>query len=229
LDNAEQIAALLDGAAALDAVARTRNGQRRALLATLVFAGLRIGEALGLRWGDVDLARGTIRVRTAKTDAGVRTVHIVGVLRDELSTYAAQAKHDAHGLVFATSSGKPHNARNVRKRMLAPAVEKANERLSKEESGEPRTDVELISPRLTPHSLRRTFASILFALGEAPPYVMGQMGHTTAELTLSIYAREMDRRDGEPERLRALVEGRTDVPEGQSSGSQMAATAEKAG
>jgi integrase len=60
---------------------------------------------------------------------------------------------------------------------------------------------------LTPHSLRRTFASLLFAVGEAPPYVMRQMGHTSANLTLSIYARTMDRRDGEPERLRALVNG----------------------
>src|SRR6185312_125780 len=67
---------------------------------------------------------------------------------------------------------------------------------------------------LTPHSLRRTFASLLFALGEAPPYVMAQMGHTTPNLTLSIYARCMDRRDGEPERLKALVEGRIGVPAG---------------
>jgi hypothetical protein len=34
------------------------------------------------------------------------------------------------------------------------------------------------------------------------------MGHTTPNLTLTIYARQMDRRDGEPERLKALVEGR---------------------
>jgi hypothetical protein len=61
---------------------------------------------------------------------------------------------------------------------------------------------------LTPHSLRRTFASLLFAIGETPPYVMAQMGHTTPALTLAIYARQMDRRDGEPERLKALVEGR---------------------
>jgi hypothetical protein len=60
---------------------------------------------------------------------------------------------------------------------------------------------------LTPHSLRRTFASLLFAVGETPPYVMRQMGNTSANLTLSIYARTMDRRDGEPERLRALVHG----------------------
>ena len=37
---------------------------------------------------------------------------------------------------------------------------------------------------------------------------MAQMGHTTANLTLAIYARQMDRRDGELERLKALVVGR---------------------
>jgi hypothetical protein len=36
---------------------------------------------------------------------------------------------------------------------------------------------------------------------------MRQMGHTSPNLALAVYAREMDRRDGEPERLRALVEG----------------------
>jgi integrase len=67
---------------------------------------------------------------------------------------------------------------------------------------------------LTPHSLRRTFASILFALGESPPYPIGQMGHTTPNLALSIYARQMDRRDGEPERLKAPVQGEELVPTG---------------
>ncbi len=36
---------------------------------------------------------------------------------------------------------------------------------------------------------------------------MAQMGHTSSQLALAIYAREMNRRDGEPERLRALLEG----------------------
>jgi integrase len=70
---------------------------------------------------------------------------------------------------------------------------------------------------LTPHSLRRTFASLLFAIGEPPPWVMRQMGHTTPNLTLAIYAREMDRRDGEPERLKALVEGAEWAPSGTST------------
>jgi len=36
---------------------------------------------------------------------------------------------------------------------------------------------------------------------------MEQMGHTTPNLTLALYARAMQRRDGERERLRALVDG----------------------
>jgi len=36
---------------------------------------------------------------------------------------------------------------------------------------------------------------------------MAQMGHTTPNLTLAIYARQMDRRDGEPQRVKALING----------------------
>src|SRR5271165_5952465 len=50
LDRADHITALLDAAGTLDTNAKFCRGQRRALLATLTFAGLRIGEALSLRW-----------------------------------------------------------------------------------------------------------------------------------------------------------------------------------
>jgi integrase len=201
LDRADHIAALLDGAGQLDAEARACRGQRRALLATLTFAGLRIGEALALRWADVDLARGTIRVRAAKTQAGVRAVDIVAVLHDELAASRACLDPMSDALVFGTSTGARQGATNMRKRVLGKAVEYANARLTAEA-------VEPLPERLTPHSLRRTFASLLFALDETPPYVMAQMGHTSANLTLEVYARQTGRRDAEPERLKALVEGR---------------------
>lgn len=170
------------------------------MLATLTFAGLRLGEALSLRWRDVDLTRGTITVRAAKTDAGVRTVNLLPILHNELDDYRARLDPASDALVFCTTTGHRLGATNIRRRILDKAVTNANAKLA-EDGFEP------LPEGLTPHSLRRTFASLLFALGETPPYVMAQMGHTTPNLTLAIYARQMDRRDGEPERLKTLVEG----------------------
>ena len=55
--------------------------------------------------------------------------------------------------------------------------------------------------------MRRTFISLLLAIGEDVPYVMGQVGHADPKVTLSIYAQVMFRGEGERERLDALVNG----------------------
>jgi integrase len=72
-------------------------------------------------------------------------------------------------LVFGTRTGRPMGASNVRRRILAPAQERANAKLVKQG----------LNPidHLTPHSLRRTYASMLYAIGETPPIVMQEMGH----------------------------------------------------
>jgi integrase len=210
IDRADHIVALLDAASALDATANRHRGQRRALLATLVFAGLRISEALALTRRDVDLARGVLTVRGTKTEAAERKVTIEPVLRDELASWRARLRDAApNGLVFRTSTGKPLSVSNVRGRILVPAIEVANESLE-------RDGHEPLQIGLTPHSLRRTFASLLYAIGETPPYVMAQMGHTSPNLALAIYAKCMDRRDGEPKRLEALVKGQDWAPMGTS-------------
>ncbi len=198
IDRADHITALLDAAREIDCEGRAGAGLRRPLIATLLFAGLRVGELMALRWSDVDLARGTIRVRQAKTDAGVRIVHILPVLHGELAAHRDRVKAGPSRLVFCTSSGRPLGASNVRIRVLTRAVQRANAEL---EAG----DRQPLPAGLTPHSLRRTFASLLFAIGEPPTYVMSQMGHTTPALTLALYAREMNRRDGEHARLRTLI------------------------
>jgi integrase len=202
LDSAAHVAALLDAAGALD---REREGRtrpfRRPLLAVLTLAGLRIDEALSLRWRDVDLAGGRLKVAGSKTDAAARTVPLLPLLRDELAAYAAACRERPPGaFVFPTSTGAKRQASNVRRTTLAPAVERANAALA-ERGCEP------LPEGLTPHSLRRTFASILVALGRDPAVVMRQMGHATAGFTLGVYAAAMDWAEGERERLRALVEG----------------------
>jgi integrase len=200
LNRAEHIAALLDAAGELDRAGRVP-AYRRALLATLTLAGLRIDECLRLRWRHVDLARGTLKVPGTKTTAADRTVDLLPLLRDELAARAAVCRdRRPDALVFGTSTGAKMSPTNVRRRVLAKAVERANEALTAR-------GAEPLPEGLTPHSLRRTFATILVHRGENPRYVMGQMGHEDPGFTLRVYTGEGDRRDGEPERLKALVDG----------------------
>lgn len=203
LDAAAQIIALLDTAREMDrkATAKRRHVARYAMLATFVFAGLRIAELLDLRWRDVDLATGRLRVGRAKTEAGVRYVTIAPVLRDvllALKASAASVKPSAY--VFATATGGRMSESNVRTRVLAAAVKSANKRAEQDDNAP-------TLPHLTPHSLRRTFASVRYALGDTPPVLMAEMGHADPSLALAIYAHAMRRGPDEIARLHALVNG----------------------
>lgn len=139
---------------------------------------------------------------------------MLAILRDELSEYRARTPIAApEALVFGSSTGRQRDRSQARDLALAPAIVVANMTLTAAGSTS-------LPAGLTHHSLRRTFASILYALGEAPPYVMSQLGHTDPSLALTHYARVMNRRDGEAERLRALVEGaESDRPAPALSGS----------
>jgi integrase len=87
------------------------------MLATLVFGGLRISEALALRWRDVDLAGGRTRIAGSKTDAGVRWVPLVPALRDDLAERKAVAAHTRpNDKVFSTLTGGMWSRDNARAR-----------------------------------------------------------------------------------------------------------------
>jgi integrase len=229
LDAAGQIKALLDAAGELDRRATTarRHVERRAMIATLTFAGLRISELCALRWSDVDLAGGWLHVGEAKTDAGRRKVKIRGALWDELLSLRGRHQDAPQGaFVFGTRSGGRQSPDNFRSRVLgrpasvvdgetkpgAGTIGQANKQLEEDR----------LSPlpgKLTPHSLRRTFCSLLYALGEDPGTVMDEMGHTDPGLALRVYRQAMRRDEKEKAQLRALVEGeqlvespRTDSP-----------------
>ncbi len=203
LDRAEQIVALLDAASELDAEARVdrRATPRRAVLATFTLAGLRIGEALALRWRDVDLAAGRLRVVGSKTDAGIRQVDLLPALREELAAHKARTRFAGpDDFVFPTETGAESERNNVRRRVLFRAVERANANLLAAGRSP-------LPEGLTPHSLRRTFISLLLATGREVPYVMQQVGHADPKVTLSIYARVMYGGEGERDRLEALTTG----------------------
>ena len=102
----------------------------RPVAAACAYAGLRVSEALGLRWRDLDLKAGTLtvagqlgaageRLDTTKTAASAATVPLLPVLRRELVEHRArQASRNlalvrADELVFTTARGKPQSRRNA--------------------------------------------------------------------------------------------------------------------
>jgi integrase len=76
----------------------------RAIYATAFYGGLRRGELRGLRWNDVDLAKGIIQVRRGwddyagevlpKSAKGERHVPIAAILRDYLTEHKARTSRD---------------------------------------------------------------------------------------------------------------------------------------
>ena len=167
----------------------------------MILAGLRVGEVVALRWRDVDLAGGTITVGESKTDAGVRVVDVSPDLLDELKAHRMTSGFpELDALVFATRNGTPRDRGNVRQRVLGSAITAANAKLAE-------ADRTPIQEGVTNHTLRRTFASLLYEAGASPAYVMSQLGHTSSALALEVYARKMQRERNTGARMDALVRG----------------------
>jgi integrase len=175
----EQLLALLEAA----------DAYHRPIVATLVGAGLRIGEALALDWNDVSLAVGTLTVGRAKTDAGTyREVDLPGGLIEALSEWKAyRPRSTRDDPVFVTRAGKRQTVTNVDHR-LKTAIRGANRKLAE-------LGIEPISERVSPHSLRRTYASVRAAAGDDPVYIATQLGHEDPGFTFRVYQRAAKRRE----------------------------------
>jgi len=154
----------------------------RPLWATAMYAGLRRGELMGLRWCDVDLSRSVLEVAQAwdpkerqmvapKSDAGRRRVPIATVLRGFLAPISLAAPADPEGLVFARR-GEPFCASSTAERALRAwrAVE--------------------MEP-ICLHDCRHTFASLMIAAGVNAKALSTFMGHANISITLDRYGHLM--------------------------------------
>ena len=171
----------------------------RSLLATAVFSGMRLSELLGLRWQDVDLDAGLIRVRAQlsraakakparllplKTDAGARDLVLLPELGKLLKEHKAAAFHRGYAkpedFVFSTEIGTPFYGRNVSVRGLDTAADRAKI------NGDGRQ-------RISMHDLRHTFAShLILDLKLDVVTVSRQLGHARPSITSDVYAHLFD-------------------------------------
>jgi integrase len=175
----EQLPSLLDAA----------DRFMRPVIAILAGAGLRVGEAVALDWRDVNLATGTLSVGLAKTDAGsFRDVDMPGGLIEALSEWKAWRKADRPDQpVLSTRTKRRQTVTNIDHRLKA-TIRRANARLTE-------VGIEPISERVTPHSLRRTYASLRAALRDDPVYIAEQLGHEDPAFTFRVYQKAAKRRE----------------------------------
>lgn len=156
-----------------------------------VRTGLRPGELLGLRWGDLDLdvdpaslrVRRTLALRQGggtyfkppKSKASRRTLALHWEASDAFAAQRSMLEGEGlptgrDDLVFPSTTGSPMNRNNLRFRHLQPDLEVAG------------------LPRLTLHELRHTFASVaLYEWGWPPAVVQQVMGHESIRMTMDLY------------------------------------------
>lgn len=157
----------------------------------LGLVGLRRGEAVALRWVDVDLNQGLLRVEQSlvkvggravlgppKSASGARTVALDDETCRRLQWHAARQRLEIHRatgtlsvpeLVFTTSHGTPLDptfvSRHFHRLVLRHGL-----------------------PRIRLHDLRHTSASIGLASGESLLEVSRRLGHSSITITADIYS-----------------------------------------
>jgi integrase len=162
-----------------------RYGRRPLLSLMMLSGGPRISEVTGAERGEVDLELGRWRIPDSKTVAGERDVELTAFTLAELEQHLATRTPGPREPLFPTRAGGRLNASNIRNRLLAECVARVNAK--REQNGR------MLLPRVTPHTLRRTFASLALLAGRDVRWVMAQIGHQDARLTLQVYAQAMQR------------------------------------
>src|SRR5215212_8199192 len=181
--SAEQVKVLLE----------TACGDRLEALSVLaIHTGLRQGELLGLKWEDVDLESGTLRVRRTlattksgpmltapKTKGSRRSVKLTQGALDALRSHLERQLQEIdsagslwreNGLVFASEIGEPLNRHHLTSRRFKALLKRAQ------------------LPEIRFHDLRHTCATLLLTKNVNPKIVSEMLGHASIAITLDTYS-----------------------------------------
>ena len=164
------------------------------LFTVMLTTGMRRGEALGLRWEDVDLEKGVIHVRQqlqringelkateVKTDRSRRSINLAEPTVVALKEHKAAQKRERlaspawteTGYVFTTGLGTPLDPRNVAKQFESNCL--------KAKIG-----------KWHPHELRHSAATLMLATGTPLQVVSAVLGHASIRITGDVYGHVLD-------------------------------------
>ena len=151
------------------------------LFLLLLYYGLRRGEALGLRWQDVNFEENVIKIRQAlyeinhkpcfgppKTESSIRDLPMLPLVKKALLEHRGQTENYADGLVFHSEKGNPVEPRSLLTTFKCLA-QKAG------------------LPPLSLHEARHTAATLLARAWPNPKDVQVILGHSSITTTLGIY------------------------------------------
>lgn len=183
------------------------------MFTVLLGTGCRIGEALGLRWQDLDYDRRTIsinhslsyyqkpesnksvlRISKPKTEAGIRTIPMLDVVKDSFEMlYEEQLENGFNeteidgmsGFIFCNRFGTVPNPQTVNHtiKRIANSYNADEVVRAKKERRDP-----IILPNFSCHHLRHTFCTRLCENETNLKVIQSIMGHRNIETTMDIYA-----------------------------------------
>jgi integrase len=169
----------------------TTGSQWHSLWVLLGTSGLRLGEALGLHWLDIDLAGRRLAVRCALQRQRGRGLVLVPpkTPRSRRTIYLSQLAQSA----LTEQRQRQWDRRNSAKRWTDSGLAFTNRTGGGLEQGVVgRALVQALAdaglPRVRVHDLRHTTASVLLAAGTHPKVVQDLLGHSTITLTLDTYS-----------------------------------------
>lgn len=192
-------------------LAAARGTRFEALWILLLTSGLRPGEALGLKWSDIDADRvriqrtlvwqrdGSWELAEPKTSRARRVVTLPPTTHRALQSHRAQQLEERFragphweglDLVFSNAAGRPLEWRLIARRYFHPLLRAAD------------------LGSLRPYDLRHSCATLLLAAGENVKVVSERLGHASVALTLDVYSHVLpDMQQRAAERIEELLFG----------------------
>lgn len=184
----------------------------KAFFSLLLSSGMRPGEALGLKWADVDFDNKRVTVNRSltryrgggwsleepKTARSRRSIPLPPTVIDDLKEHkrgqnekilaAKEGEYNDQGFVFAAKNGEPLSDRNILMRHFKPLLKATG------------------LPDIRLYDLRHSCATLLLAAGENPKIVSERLGHASITLTLDTYSHVLpDMQQGAADKLEGIL------------------------